>query len=74
MRTLTRLYGYVAFDQNGPNAISHSNSNFCLEHLTGKIDGFDGLVTLFKRSDKSRKVSFDEHAKFKNFDLDMNVT
>ena len=28
------------------------------EHLTGKIDGFNGLATLFERLDKSGRVSF----------------
>ena len=30
-----------------------------LEHLTGRIDGFDELLTLFQPSDKSRRVIFD---------------
>ena len=32
---------------------------FLWEHLTGKIDGFDKLMTLIERSDKSGRVSFD---------------
>ena len=55
MRKLNGLSGeYVTFDQNGQNATSHSK--FLLEHLTGKIDGFHELVTLFKRLDKSGRV------------------
>ena len=40
-----------------------STSNFAfeflLEHLTGKIDGFDEFVTLFRRSNKSGRVDSD---------------
>ena len=58
MRTLTGLSGeYVTFDQKDQNAISHSNFNW--NSLTEKIDDFFELVTLFGRSDISRRVSFD---------------
>ena len=34
------------------------------EHLTGKVDGFSELATLFERLDKSGNVSFNRHANF----------
>ena len=37
---------------------------FLLEHLTDTIDGFNELVTLIERSDKSGRVGFDKHAYF----------
>ena len=36
------------------------------EHLTWKIDGFNGLATLLERLDESGKVSFTETAKHNN--------
>ena len=58
MRTLTALSGeYVPFDQ----IVSKGKFGFAFlsEHLTEKIDGFYGLVTLIERLDESGGVSFD---------------
>ena len=53
---LTRMY---------EKAVSQSNFRRSeKEHLTRKIDGFDGLATLFERLDKLGGVSFNWHANF----------
>ena len=57
------------------NAVSHSNFyRLEKEHLTWKIDGFNGLATLLEQLDKSGRVSFNRTTCFQNFDLYMNDT
>ena len=52
------------------NAVSHSNFNGAeKEQLTWKIYGFNRLVTLFERLDKSGRVRIDWHKNFKKFEL-----
>ena len=44
------------------------------EHLTWKIDGFNGLAASFEQLDESGRVGFDWQASFQNFDVDVNDT
>ena len=63
MRALTGMSGeYVTFEQNVRKC--SFLFEFLLEHLTERIDGFYGLVTLIEQLDESGGVSFDWHANF----------